>query len=65
MAGKPLEHARKACELIVKNLRIEDYFSVVIFDSEAQVVIPLQQVKSKGRHDSGDTANSGTQAART
>jgi Ca-activated chloride channel family protein len=23
MAGKPLEHARKACELIVKNLRVE------------------------------------------
>jgi Ca-activated chloride channel family protein len=47
MAGKPLEHARKASELIVKNLRIEDYFSLVIFDGEAQVVIPLQQVKSK------------------
>ena len=47
MAGKPLGHARKASELIVKNLRIEDYFSLVVFDGEAQVVIPLQQVKSK------------------
>jgi len=47
MAGKPLEHARKACELVVKNLRKEDYFSLVIFDDEAQVVVPLQQVKSK------------------
>ena len=47
MAGKPLEHARKACELVVKNLRNEDYFSVVVFDSEAQVVVPLQKVKSK------------------
>ena len=47
MAGQPLEHARKACEVIVKNLRNEDHFSVVVFDSEAQVVIPLQQVKSK------------------
>src|SRR5271168_1314185 len=47
MAGKPLEHARKASELVVKNLRKEDYFSLVIFDDEAQVVVPLQQVKSK------------------
>ena len=47
MAGKPLEHARKACELVVKNLRKEDYFSLVIFENEAQVVVPLQQVKSK------------------
>jgi Ca-activated chloride channel homolog len=47
MAGKPLEHARKACEVIVKNLRSEDHFSVVVFDDEAQVVVPLQQVKSK------------------
>ncbi len=47
MAGKPLEHARKACELVVKNLRKEDYFSLVVFENEAQVVVPLQQVKSK------------------
>ena len=47
MAGKPLEHARKACELAVKNLRKEDYFALVVFDGEAQVVVPLQQVKSK------------------
>ena len=47
MRGEPLGHARKACELVVKNLRSEDYFSVVVFDNEAQVVIPLQQVRGK------------------
>jgi Ca-activated chloride channel family protein len=47
MGGAPLDHARKACEVVVRNLRNEDYFSVVVFDNEAQVVIPLQQVKSK------------------
>src|SRR5258708_39426389 len=47
MAGPPLKHARKACELVVKNLRKEDYFSLVVFDDEAHGVVHLQQVKSK------------------
>jgi Ca-activated chloride channel family protein len=47
MAGQPLEHARKGCELVLRNLRKEDYFSLVVFDDEAQVVVPLQQVQSK------------------
>ncbi|MDZ4789442.1 MAG: VWA domain-containing protein [Blastochloris sp.] len=47
MAGKPLEYARKACELVVKNLRSEDLFSLVVFDGEAQVLIPLQKIVCK------------------
>lgn len=47
MGGKPLEYALKACELVVKNLRTEDLFSLVVFDDEAQVSIPLQKVSSK------------------
>ena len=40
MRSAPLAKARKACEGIVKNLRAEDSFSLVIFDDEAEVVIP-------------------------
>jgi secreted protein with Ig-like and vWFA domain len=28
---------------VIKNLRPEDYFSLVVFDSSAQVIIPLEQ----------------------
>ena len=43
MSGAPIEHAKRACREVIKNLRPEDYFSLVVFDSSAQVVIPLQQ----------------------
>src|ERR1700741_2796055 len=43
MSGAPIEHAKQACRDVIKNLRTEDYFSLVVFDSSAQVVIPLEQ----------------------
>jgi Ca-activated chloride channel family protein len=43
MGGAPIEHAKRACREVIKNLRPEDYFSLVVFDSSAQVVIPLEQ----------------------
>ena len=43
MRGAPIEHAKQACREVIKNLRPEDYFSLVVFDSSAQVVIPLEQ----------------------
>jgi Ca-activated chloride channel family protein len=43
MSGAPLQHAKRACREVIKNLRPEDYFSLVVFDSSAQVVIPLEQ----------------------
>jgi Ca-activated chloride channel family protein len=43
MSGAPIEHAKQACREVIKNLRPEDYFSLVVFDSSAQVVIPLER----------------------
>jgi hypothetical protein len=43
MSGAPIEHAKQACREVIKNLRPEDYFGLVVFDSSAQVVIPLEQ----------------------
>src|SRR6476646_8601369 len=42
MSGRPLQLARESCAAIVRNLRPNDYFSLVVFDDSAQVVIPLQ-----------------------
>jgi len=43
MSRAPIEHAKEACREVIKHLRPEDYFSLVVFDSSAQVVIPLEQ----------------------
>ena len=43
MAGEPLRLAREACASVVRNLRPEDLFTLVVFDDSAQVVIPLQK----------------------
>jgi len=43
MGGAPIEHAKRACHEVIKNFRPEDYFSLVVFDDSAQVVIPLEQ----------------------
>ncbi|MFZ0504584.1 MAG: VWA domain-containing protein, partial [Chthoniobacterales bacterium] len=43
MSGAPIEHAKRACREVIKNLRPEDYFSLVVFDDSAQVVIPLER----------------------
>src|ERR1700722_3027422 len=42
MSGAPLENAKRACREVIKNLRPEDFFSLVVFDDSAQVVIPLE-----------------------
>ena len=43
MSGKPLQLARESCAAVVRNLRPDDYFTLVVFDDSAQVVIPLQK----------------------
>jgi Ca-activated chloride channel family protein len=43
MAGEPLRLAREACMAVVRNLRPDDLFALVVFDDSAQVVIPLQK----------------------
>ena len=43
MSGKPLQLARESCAAVVRNLRPNDYFTLVVFDDSAQVVIPLQK----------------------
>jgi len=43
MAGEPLRLAREACVAVVRNLRPDDLFTLVVFDDSAQVVIPLQK----------------------
>jgi len=43
MAGEPLRMAREACAAVVRNLRPDDLFTLVVFDESAQVVIPLQK----------------------
>lgn len=49
MAGAPLEKAKEATKLAVRNLRSQDFFGLVVFDEEANVVIPLQPAKDKAR----------------
>ena len=43
MDGAPIEHAKRAASEVIKNLRPEDYFSLVVFDCSAQVITPLEQ----------------------
>ena len=40
MGGMPLARAKKACAGVIRNLRGEDQFSLIAFDSAAQVIIP-------------------------
>ncbi len=47
MSGKPLEQAREAVSVAVRNLRRQDLFALVTFESTAQVVVPLQQCEDK------------------
>jgi hypothetical protein len=53
MTGEPLELAKQACAGIVRNLRLDDLFSVIVFDEAAEVVIPLQ--KPVDRHGMADS----------
>jgi Ca-activated chloride channel homolog len=47
MQGTPLEYAKKACETVARHLGKDDWFSLVVFDNEAQVIFPLQQIACK------------------
>jgi Ca-activated chloride channel family protein len=47
MQGQPLAKAKQAALLAVRHLRPEDYFSLVVFDDKAQVLIPLQAARDK------------------
>jgi Ca-activated chloride channel family protein len=47
MAGPPLDKAKQAALLAVRNLRPADNFALVVFDDEAQVIIPFQPAVKK------------------
>jgi len=47
MQGEPLQRAKEAAQLTVRNLRADDLFSLVAFDSGAQTVIPLQPARNR------------------
>lgn len=49
MAGRPLAHAKAACEGIIRNLRSSDQFALVTFDDTAEVVLPIATVRDKAR----------------
>ena len=63
MAGKPLEYAKSAATMVLKNLREDDRFGLVVFSDSARTVIPLQVASDKARlhaliadiHDEGST----------
>lgn len=47
MAGQPLAKAKEAAKVAVRNLRVGDFFALVVFDEDARVVIPLQEARDK------------------
>lgn len=47
MSGGPLEAAKEAARLVVRNLRKEDLFALVVFDDAAQAVAPLQSAANR------------------
>lgn len=49
MAGKPLEYAKSAATMVLKHLREDDRFGLVIFSDSARTVIPLQVASDKPR----------------
>jgi Ca-activated chloride channel family protein len=63
MAGKPLEYAKSAATMVLKHLRDDDRFGLVVFSDSARTIIPLQIASDKARlqaaiadiHDEGST----------
>jgi len=63
MAGNPLEYAKSAATMVLKHLRDDDRFGLVVFSDSARTVVPLQVAKDKARlqaliadiHDEGST----------
>jgi Ca-activated chloride channel homolog len=47
MQGPPIDHARTAAKVAVRNLRPTDLFGLVVFDNEARTLIPLQPATNK------------------
>lgn len=47
MDGEPLQRAKEAAQLAVRNLRADDFFSLVIFDDSAHTIIPLQPARHR------------------
>ena len=47
MYGDKIAKAKEACRGVIRNLRPEDFFSLIIFDDQAQVVIPLHDKVNK------------------
>lgn len=47
MGGLPLKHAVAAALLAVRNLRSDDHFALVAFDSVASLVVPLQPPRDR------------------
>ena len=46
---RKFDYALEACVGVVKNLRPDDLFSMVTFDSEVEVVLPLAKIEDKER----------------
>ena len=46
---RKFDYALEACVGVVKNLRADDLFSLVTFDSEVEVVLPLAKIEDKQR----------------
>ena len=46
---RKFDYALEACVGVVKNLRPDDLFSLVTFDSEVEVVLPLGKIEDKQR----------------
>lgn len=63
MAGKPLEYAKSAATMVLKHLRDDERFGLVVFSDSARTIVPLQVAKDKARlqaliadiHDEGST----------
>jgi Ca-activated chloride channel family protein len=47
MRGTPLQQAKEACRTMVRHLHAEDFMSIVLFDSTAEVLLPLQKVSDR------------------
>jgi len=47
MNGKPIQGAKEAAQVAIRNLRPNDMFSVVVFGSAASTLVPLQAATNK------------------
>ncbi len=49
MAGAKLEQAKQAAQFLVNQLQCDDVLSVVLYDTEVQVVVPAGKLKDRAR----------------